>query len=59
MLIEILTNHKIPLFANVNIQAEFLEIYRRILIPESLCDFLESALSELGPPSSSNHQRMG
>ena len=39
---------KIPVYSNVNIRAEFLEIHRRVLIPEVLIEFLEDAGDELG-----------
>lgn len=41
-LVEKLAKLKIPLYSNVNIRAEFLEIQRRVLIPETLIEFYES-----------------
>lgn len=41
LLIQKLADLKIPLYSNVNIRAEFLEIQRRVLIPECLIDFYE------------------
>lgn len=38
-LIELLIENQIPLFCNVNIRAEFLEIHRRILFSEAILDF--------------------
>ncbi len=40
-LIRKLADLKIPLYSNVNIRAEFLEVQRRVLIPECLIDFYE------------------
>lgn len=40
-LIQRLAGLKIPLYSNVNIRAEFLEIQRRVLIPETLIEFYE------------------
>jgi predicted nucleic acid-binding protein len=40
-LIEKMVDLNIPLYTNINIRIEFLEIFRRILVPESLIDFLE------------------
>lgn len=40
-LIQKLASLKIPLYSNVNIRAEFLEIQRRVLIPETLIEFYE------------------
>lgn len=42
-LVHRLTKLKIPLYSNVNIRAEFLEIQRRVLIPETLIEFYESS----------------
>ncbi len=41
-LLEELAKLEIPIYSNVNIRAEFLEIQRRILIPECLIEFYES-----------------
>jgi predicted nucleic acid-binding protein len=41
-LVQRLADLKIPLYSNVNIRAEFLEIQRRVLIPETLIEFYES-----------------
>ncbi len=41
-LVDKLAHLKIPLYSNVNIRAEFLEIQRRLLIPEALIEFYES-----------------
>lgn len=41
-LVQRLSKLNIPLYSNVNIRAEFLEIQRRVLIPETLIEFYES-----------------
>jgi predicted nucleic acid-binding protein len=41
LLIQKLASLKIPVYSNVNIRAEFLEIQRRVLIPECLVEFYE------------------
>ncbi len=46
-LIQKLAKLQIPIYANINIRAEFLEIQRRILIPECLIEFYEEAGSIL------------
>lgn len=46
-LIQRLEKLKIPLYSNVNIRAEFLEIQRRVLIPETLIEFYESNTEDL------------
>lgn len=42
-LVQRLATLNIPLYSNVNIRAEFLEIQRRVLIPETLIEFYESS----------------
>lgn len=42
-LVQRLARLKVPLYSNVNIRAEFLEIQRRVLIPETLIEFYESS----------------
>lgn len=46
-LVQRLAKLNIPLYSNVNIRAEFLEIQRRVLIPETLIEFYESNSEEL------------
>lgn len=46
-LLEELRLLKIPTYSNINIRAEFLEIQRKILIPESLSEFYTQARSHL------------
>ena len=41
-LVQQLAKLNIPLYSNVNIRAEFLEIQRRVLIPEALIEFYEA-----------------
>lgn len=41
-LVQRLAKLKVPLYSNVNIRAEFLEIQRRVLIPETLIEFYEA-----------------
>lgn len=43
LLVRKLANLKIPVYSNVNIRSEFLEIQRRVLIPECLVEFYETA----------------
>ncbi len=38
---------EIPLFTNVNIRAEFLDLHRRVMIPEGLCSLYSAAGSSL------------
>lgn len=61
-----IAEHAIPLFCNVNVRAEFLEIHRRIIFSEALFDFndaIEKAklpiplASQLGKWSKSNKTR--
>ena len=40
--IKILSNHKIDTFSNVNVRYEFLDLQRRVLIPECISDLLEN-----------------
>lgn len=40
---KILTHYEVPIFTNVNIRSEFIELYRRITIAEALIDFLEDS----------------
>lgn len=46
-LLKVLKKLKVPVYSNVNIRAEFLEIQRRVLIPECLIELYESQ-SDLG-----------
>lgn len=46
-LVHQLAKLSIPLYSNVNIRAEFLEIQRRVLIPETLIEFYESNQDDL------------
>lgn len=48
-LIEALIGRKIPLFCNVNIRSEFLEIHRRILFSEAILDFEKECIKTLLP----------
>ncbi len=48
-ILNVLSEHDIPLFTNVNIRSEFLELHRRVLIAESLIDFYEDYGSEMEP----------
>jgi predicted nucleic acid-binding protein len=43
ILVRKLATLKIPIYSNVNIRSEFLEIQRRVLIPECLVEFYESS----------------
>lgn len=36
---ELLAEHEVPIFCNVNVKSEFLEIHRRIIFTEALLDF--------------------
>lgn len=40
---------KIPLYTNVNIRAEFLDLHRRVTIPEGLCSLLSAEGKNLSP----------
>ena len=48
--IDSLSERQIPLYCNVNIRSEFLEIHRRIVISESLLDFEEKCTKAKLPP---------
>jgi len=48
-LIDCLADLKIPLYTTYNVRSEFLELHRRIIIPECLVDFLEDLGRELKP----------
>lgn len=48
--IDSLADREIPLYCNVNIRSEFLEIHRRIVISESLLDFEEKCDKTQLPP---------
>lgn len=37
--LDILSEHRVPIFCNVNVRSEFLEIHRRIIFTEALLDF--------------------
>ncbi len=41
------SDYNIPIYANVNIRSEFIELHRRVLIAESLIDLLEDLGSSL------------
>lgn len=43
----VLTKESIPAFTNVNIRTEFIELHRRVAIPEALIDLLEDAEESL------------
>ena len=49
-LFERLHSQKITIFSNVTVRAEFLENHRRVLIAESLIDFLEDFESKIDGP---------
>ena len=49
--IDSLADREIPLYCNVNIRAEFLEIHRRIVISESLLDLEEQCNKASLPPN--------
>ena len=49
--IDELTDRKIPLYCNVNIRSEFLEIHRRILFSEAILDFEKECTKNLLPPT--------
>lgn len=49
-----LNNLNIPLFTNVNVRTEFLDLHRRVLIAECLIDMYEVAADDLAP--SLSHQ---
>ncbi len=44
-----LAENKIPIYCNVNVRAEFLEIHRRIIFTESLIDFFQEVNRNLLP----------
>lgn len=44
ILVSKLAKLNIPLYSNVNIRSEFLEIHRRVLIPECLVEFYETQI---------------
>ena len=45
----ILTKWSVPIFTNVNIRTEFIDLHRRVAIPEGLIDLLQDAESYLSP----------
>lgn len=49
--IDELLSHKIPLYCNVNIKAEFLDIHRRIIASEAILGFEDTCEKSLLPPS--------
>lgn len=62
-----LAENKIPIYCNVNVRAEFLEIHRRIIFTESLIDFFHEVnrsllptdvSAQLGKWSASNKRRV-
>ncbi|NUM43044.1 MAG: hypothetical protein HUU45_15620 [Leptospiraceae bacterium] len=46
---DLLARRKVPLFTNSNIRAEFLDLHRRVLIPEGLITLLENSEEDLDP----------
>ena len=46
---KILTEFEVPIYTNVNIRSEFIEFYRRVIIPEALIDLLEDSGENLQP----------
>ncbi|NUN07361.1 MAG: hypothetical protein HUU57_16575 [Bdellovibrio sp.] len=48
--IDELLSHKIPLYCNVNIRAEFLDIHRRIVASEAILGFAKTCNKEELPP---------
>ncbi len=52
--IDSIIGHEIPIFCNVNIRAEFLEIHRRILFSEAILDFEKQCKKALLPPDLAN-----
>jgi predicted nucleic acid-binding protein len=44
---QILAGLQIPVFTNINVRAEFIELSRRVLIPEGLIDFYEDLADDL------------
>jgi hypothetical protein len=44
-----LQSSKIPIFTNINIRSEFIELNRRVLIPECLVDFYDAMRGFLNP----------
>jgi len=52
--IEQILKEKIPIFCNVNIRAEFLEVHRRILFSEAILDFERQCAKSLLPFALSN-----
>ena len=49
-----LRKFSIPCFTNINVRTEFLDLSRRVLIPEGLMDFYEDCIGEL--PSLIDHK---
>jgi predicted nucleic acid-binding protein len=47
---DLLAEHEVPIFCNVNVKSEFLEIHRRIIFTEALLDF-ESQVDKSKLPS--------
>lgn len=48
-ILNILSKHDIPVYTNINVRSEFLELHRRVLIAESLIDLYEDYGSVLNP----------
>jgi len=48
-MLNVFSEFDVPLFTNVNIRTEFLELHRRVLIAESLIDFYEDFGSDMEP----------
>jgi hypothetical protein len=49
--LDLVFESKIPLYCNVNVKAEFLEIHRRIIFSEAIIDFANKADISILPPS--------
>lgn len=47
--LSLVAENKIPLFCNVNVRSEFLEIHRRIIFSEALFDFIDSVDKSMLP----------
>lgn len=52
--LDLLIDKEIPLFCNVNIRSEFLELHRRILFSEAILDFETDCKKHLLPPTLAN-----
>lgn len=46
---KILAEFDVPIYTNVNIRLEFIELYRRVIVPEALIDLLEDSGENLHP----------